>query len=91
MNEVFNADPVDIPSEEHRDKVCKMGKGRETCVFLIVHPERGIQCALGSGLNNTIVSKAKSGEIKSRCINCEGKHGNFKIKNPPFDYDLIKK
>lgn len=87
MNEELNKDPVAVPSEDHLMKVCKMGGGRDTCVFLMFSPSvKGLSCGNHSGLNNTIVNKAVNGNSVSRCINCDGPP-SFALKVPPFDYD----
>lgn len=87
MSEVFNADPVDLPEPGWEDKVCCRGKGAETCIFLVVvpgSPGSMFKCGLGSGMNNMLVERAQAGSMKARSIRCEGKHGQFALKEPPI-------
>lgn len=91
MDAVFNKEPVSLPTPEFATAVCKRGQGHDCCVFL-VYTTGEFRCARGSGLNNTIVEKAKNNQMKARCVNCSGgiHEPKWELKNPPFDYDNVE-
>lgn len=87
MNEVFNKDPVPVPSEEHCENVCKRGKGADACIFLCF--TGGFACAKGSGMNNQLVQKAQAGLMTASSCNCDGPD-SFAPKAEPTRYPTEK-
>jgi len=56
-------------NEEHRDSVCKMGKGHETCRYLTFQPE-GFTCEKGGPLQ--VQLDARGDTMNARGDNCDG-------------------
>ena len=96
MNEAFNPPALELPGGEQRAiEVCKRGCGRETCIFLSFSGAwegAGIwKCLKSTGLNNSLIEKARTGKMGARMIRCDGgQHGrNWELKEPPLDLDEV--
>jgi hypothetical protein len=56
-------------SREYMDEFCKIGQGKDCCVFLMVGPN-GFECAKSTGLEATI--RARIPHMTAQGDNCEG-------------------
>lgn len=62
---------MNVIPDDHFKKVCKPGKGPETCCFIVVDGN-GIQCAKHSELAATLKTRAVTGVMVAQGDNCEG-------------------
>ncbi len=68
-----------ILSDDHIQKVCKIGQGEATCSFLAFDPrEGGMSCMKETSLEASIWLKRANGTMKAKGDNCSGPP-NFEV------------
>ncbi len=60
-----------FPSKEDTDSLCKIGQGRDTCIFLLLGPE-GFEChGLNQGPIMFLIERARRGGTSAQREGCE--------------------
>lgn len=53
-------------------RVCKLGKGKATCSFLVFDADNGFTCAKGTGLEKILAQRREQGTMRAQGDNCSG-------------------
>ncbi len=69
---------MDIP-DDHLENVCRPGKGKSTCVFLMFGA--GFECAKKTGFEKLLRDRRAQGETNAKGDNCSGPP-DFKTVEP---------
>jgi len=61
----------------HVKEVCKLGQGGTTCAFIMMGGD--VQCAKGTGIEDSIRERLAQGTMNAKGDNCDGETGSVQM------------